>query len=487
MRKTYPLKLNAASPLEFLTREQMEQIHSCALELLQDEGAEIQHKGALQMLKDAGCYVKRKRAHIPPHLVEWALKQAPSRIIMYDRDGDMAMDLSGRNTYFGTGSDCCNLYDFDTRDQHTFTEQDMINGAKICDSLPNIDFLMCLGLMYMYPGTSYEHQFAAMLRNTTKPMVVTAADRESIKNIADMVAVVRGGMEQAINKPLIILYDEPTSPMNHTFEAVDKLIYCAENMLPTNYAPAIMMGGTGPMTLEGALVQCLAECMTGIVIHQLAKPGAPFVFGGCITNLDMKCTQPTYSCPESNMAYAMIPQIGRELYHLPTWGMGGACGSKMPDAQAIAEATQQAYISGLSGVNLCHDVGFMNYGLTYSFELLVMMEDVIGQLRSVFRGVNMTEERLAMDVMKTVGPKGYFLAEEHTLNHLSDKWEPKVQDRNDYAKWEKLGKLSMEERAHQIVLNTIENYVPKPLTEKQEAGIQAILDAADAASKRKAE
>ncbi|MBQ0059300.1 MAG: trimethylamine methyltransferase family protein [Lachnospiraceae bacterium] len=481
------IKLNAASPLAFLTRDEMELIHSSALELLQDVGAEIPHKGALEMLKNAGCYVKRKRAHIPAHLVEWALKQAPSRIILYDRDGDMAMDLSGRNSYFGTGSDCCNLYDFDTRTHHTFTEQDMINGAKICDSLPNIDFLMCLGLMYMYPGTSYEHQFASMLRNTTKPMVVTAADRTSIKNIAEMVAVVRGGMEQAINKPLIILYDEPTSPFHHTFEAVDKLIYCAENMLPTNYAPAIMMGGTGPMTMEACLIQCLAECLTGLVIHQLAKPGAPFVFGGCITNMDMKCTQPTYSSPESNMCYSMIPQIGRELYRLPTWGMGGACGSKMPDAQAVAEATQQAYISGLSGVNLCHDVGFMNYGLTYSFELLVMMDDVISQLRRVMGGVNMNNEMMAMDVIKKVGPKGYFLSDKHTLTHMKEMWEPRVQDRNDFNRWQSLGSTSMEERAHQIVLDTIANYVPKPLTDKQEAGIQEILERADAESKIKAE
>ena len=149
-------------------------------------------------------------------------------------------------------------------------------------SIKNID-------MYEYPVTSYEHQFAAMLRNSTKPMVVTAANRESIKNIAEMMAVIRGGMDEAINKPLIILYDEPISPLNHYYESIDKLIYCAENSLPTNYAPAVMMGGTGPMTLSGALCQCLAESLLGLVVHQLANPGAPFIFGGCVTDMDLKC------------------------------------------------------------------------------------------------------------------------------------------------------------------------------------------------------
>ena len=186
------------------------------------------------------------------------------------------------------------------------------------------------------------------------------------------------------------------------------------------------------------------------------------------------------------MCYSMIPQIGRELYHLPTWGMGGACGAKMPDAQAVAEGTQQAYLSGLSGVNLCHDVGFMNYGLTFSFEFLVMMDEVISQLRRVFCGVDLNEENLAMDVIKTVGPKGYFLAEDHTLRHMREMWEPKVQDRNEHVKWVELGSLSMEERAHAIVEETIKNYTPKPLTDEQEAEIQKILEAADAASKIKA-
>jgi len=210
MKHDFPLKLNAVQPLRFLSDDQLREIHSCSLEILQNVGSEVQHEGALEMLRKAGCKVVKKRAYVPANLVEWALKQAPSTVILYDRDGNPVMDISGRNAYFGTGSDCPYLYDWDTGGQHEFTTQDMINGAKICDAMPNIDFLMCLGLMYEYPVTSYEHQFAAMLRNSTKPMVVTAANRESIKNIAEMMAVIRGGMDEAINKPLIILYDEPT-------------------------------------------------------------------------------------------------------------------------------------------------------------------------------------------------------------------------------------------------------------------------------------
>jgi trimethylamine--corrinoid protein Co-methyltransferase len=485
MKHDFPLKLNAVQPLRFLSDDQLREIHSCSLEILQNVGSEVQHEGALEMLRKAGCKVVKKRAYVPANLVEWALKQAPSTVILYDRDGNPVMDISGRNAYFGTGSDCPYLYDWDTGGQHEFTTQDMINGAKICDAMPNIDFLMCLGLMYEYPVTSYEHQFAAMLRNSTKPMVVTAANRESIKNIAEMMAVIRGGMDEAINKPLIILYDEPISPLNHYYESIDKLIYCAENSLPTNYAPAVMMGGTGPMTLSGALCQCLAESLLGLVVHQLANPGAPFIFGGCVTDMDLKCMQPSYASPTSNVAYVVEQEIGRELYHLPTWGMGGATSSKCPDAHALSEATQEAYLSGLTGSNMNHDVGFMNFGRTYSFELLVMMNEVIGQLRQVFKGVDMSPEQLAMDVIKSVGPMGNYLSETHTFNHMKEMWQPDLYDRRDYDKWHDNGATTMEERAAAKVKDIIANYQPKPLTDEQEKGIQAILDAADAKAKEK--
>ena len=468
-------KFNAAGMVEFCTREQMEEFHSAALELLQDTGMEIQHKGAIQMLKDAGCYVKRKRVHFPPSLVEWALKSAPSHIKVYDRNGRMTMDLGAGNVYFGTGSDCVGLYNWETKTHEAFSEQDLIDGYKIADACENIDFLMCLGLLYQYPKTNYEHQFYLMMTNSGKPMVVTAADRDCIEHIFQMAAIVRGGEEELRNKPLFILYDEPTSPMNHTYTAVDKLIYCAENMIPTNYSPGIMFGATGPMSVEGTLVLAIAECLAGLVINQLAKPGAPFVFGSCSAEMDMKCMQPTYSSPYTYIFNGVIGQMGKEFYHLPTWSMGGSTGSKIPDAQALSDATQQAYMAALTGNNLNHDVGFMNYGLTFSYELLVMMEEVIAEIRAMFKGIDSEEIEKSVELIKEIGPKGNYLAEEHTIYHLKRMWNPKLMDRNDYVNWQKKGSLTLEERAHEKVLDLIAHYEPEQLPEKIQKKVEDYL------------
>ncbi len=477
--------LKAAAPLRFLTQQEMEEIHSKTLELLQEVGSIIDHEGAREMLKKAGCSVKGKKVFFPAGLVEWAARQAPSHFHVYDRDGDLAMDLGGRNVYYGTGSDCPTILDVYTGEHRTFTYKDMEDGAKIIDALPEMDFLMCCGLMYDYPVTSYEHQYAVMLRNSTKPQVVTAANRESIANITKMAVAIRGNLEELAKKPLFIMYNEPISPLTHCYDAVDKLIYCAENQLPTNYSPCMMPGATGPITNAGAIVQANAECLAGLVIHQLAHPGSPIVFGGSMYNMDLKCMQPTYCSPEAIVNNISLAQIGRELYKVPTWGFTGCSGGKVFDAQAMNESAQYIYSIGFSGTNLNHDVGFMNYGLTFSYELLVASNETIGQMRRVFDGVQFDKEHLAMDVMKRVGPKGHYLMEEHTLEYNKEMWQPDLTDRADYDNWKKAGATTFEQRVKTRTIDIIENYVPKPLTPVQDKAVEDILIAADKAAAEK--
>ncbi|WP_373484408.1 trimethylamine methyltransferase family protein [Acetobacterium sp.] len=484
-RSNYNNVLKCGSPLRFLNEEEMKEIHTSTLEILQEVGSVIQHEGAREMLKKAGCTVKGKTVYFPHGLIEWAIKQAPSHIHVYDRDGDVAMDLGGRKAYFGTGSDCPTLLDVYTGEHRNFTTKDMEDGAKIIDALPQMDFLMCCGLMYDYPVTSYEHEYSIMVRNSTKPQVVTAADRESISNITKMAVAIRGSMEELARKPLFLMYNEPNSPLIHTFEAVDKLIYCSENQIPTNYSPCMMPGATGPITNAGALIQGNAECLAGLVIHQLAHPGSPIVFGGGMYNMDLKCMQPTYCSPEAIVNNITLAQLAREMYELPTWGFTGCSGSKVFDAQATMEASEFIFSIGYAGVNLNHDVGYLNYGLTFSYELLVSCNETISQMRRVFDGVQFSKDHMAMDVIKAVGPKGHYLSEPHTLKYNKEMWKPDLTDRADYEGWKNAGATSYEQRVKARTIDIIENYVPKPLTPEQDAAIDAILKEVDSAAEQK--
>ena len=399
-----------STPLEYLSVEQMRDIHSAALEILQDCGTKIHNEKSLELLQEAGAWVKDdKRVFIPSGLVESAIRSAPSKVTIYDRNGKPAMHLEGRNVYYGTGSDCPKLLDSFTGECRDFLSGDVQNAVKLVDALPYIDFTMSMGLAPDIPTQlQYQNKYAMMIRNSTKPQVITAADKTSLGDIVDIAAAVVGGRKELSRKPIFVLYDEPTSPLVHINEALEKLMFMAEHNLPTNYSPGIMAGGTGPVTMAGAITQANAEILAGLVIHQLKNSGAPFIFGAGMSPMDMQSMQPTYSAPEAMVTQAGLCQIGRCLYDLPTWGFGGCSASKLVDEQAVNEAATYIMMSGWMGTNLVHDVGYLEFGLTYSFDLLVMCDEFIGQVRRMMEGIRIDKEYLAVDSIKRVGPGGAF-------------------------------------------------------------------------------
>lgn len=469
--------------VSFLTKDQMELIHTCTLDILNDVGLEVQHKEARAMLEKAGCRVEKKRVYFPPTVVEWAIKAAPSRILLYDRDGNFSMDVSGRNAYYGVGSAEPNIIDSYTGEVRLCNEEDNKNCVKVADAMPYIDYMMSSCQVYDHPKTSYEHEYAAMIRYSSKPQVVITNDLESTKNVVEMASVVRGGLDKLVQKPLFILYCEPTSPFVCTKESVEKVIYMAENNLPVLYAPIPMNGATGPITEAGGIIQANAECLAGLIIAEVARPGAPFLYGAIITNMDLKSLQPTYASPETMVESLAMSELGREMYHLPTWGTAGCTASKVPDEQAVLEGTQYITIAGLSGANVIHDVGYTQFGLAVSNELVVMMNDAIGRVRRLFDGVNTSPEYLLMDDMKEVGPKGHFLGQDSTLKLNKENWESELEDRNEYDRWMALGGKTMGQRANEKVKDIIENGKLNTLPEELDAQIVAILDRIDAAER----
>jgi trimethylamine--corrinoid protein Co-methyltransferase len=432
----------------YFSTEQLQEIHNGALEILEDVGCELHHEEAVKILKDAGAYVEGKRVYLSPGTVEKALKTAPSRILIYDREGEPAMDISGRNAYFGTGSDCIYLRDSFTAERRVFTEQDMIDAVRLADALPNVDFLMSMGMICnVKPDYQCQSQYANMIKYSKKPQVIIALSRKCLDDIVELAAInIPGGREELKRKPRFVLYTEPSSPLVHSFEAIDKLIFSAQNMIPTNYAPGMLAGATGPVTPAGAIIVAAAEILFGLTIHQLSNPGAPFVFGAGMSNIDMSSLQPTYSSPEAMMTQAGLCELGRNLYRLPTWGFAGCSASKIADTQAINEAATYIFIAGLSGSNLNHDLGYLEFGLTFSFDLLVMANESVGQLRRFFDGIPLTRETMALDAIREMGPGGNFLASEHTLENYRKNWMPWVTDRNTFERWTELGSTSMEDR-----------------------------------------
>jgi trimethylamine--corrinoid protein Co-methyltransferase len=487
MRANY--QVNATPQFRVLSDDQIEEIFHAALDVLERVGTRVYGTEGLALLRNAGCPVSDGDAsagsaealvRIPSWLVKDALNTTPERIVVAGRDRRKRAILEKDKIYFGTGSDCPSLIDPYTDEVRKYTYQDITNAARISDALSHIDFHMSLGLTSGVPAQTYDrHQFLAMLQGTSKPLVITTVDREGLADQYRMACEVLGGPEEFAKAPLFVVYIEPSSPLSNSVEAVEKILYAAEMGIPAIYTPCVMCGGTGPVTLAGTMVQCLAECLVGVVLAQLKRRGAAVVIGGVDSPIDMATSVLSYGAPEMALISAAMTDVAKWL-RLPMFSTAGCSDAKVLDQQAAIEATMSVTIAALSGANLIHDVGYLEAGLLGSFDMLVMSDEVIGMAKRILRGVTVTPETLAVDVIERVGPGGHYLTQEHTRQHFrTELWFPTLMDRQQRRSWEASGRKTMAERVRAKVVDILEHHEPMPVPAEVEARLKALVAQAD--------
>jgi trimethylamine--corrinoid protein Co-methyltransferase len=459
-----------------LSDTQLQDIHLAALEVLRRIGIRFHHQEALEMLKEAGAFISDSNlVKFPARMVEDAVASTPGRIILCDRDGEPAVFLEGTKVYFGTGSDCLNLLDPETGEHRKFTQTDLINSYHLCDALPNIHFVMSNGIPSdVAPALLYDVQMALMLEHTTKPIVFVTNDRAGCQRAIDMAAAVVGGHEALVEQQHILLYSEPSSPLQQSETAVDKLLLMAQYQLPVVHSPGPLMGGTAPITMASGLVMSLAEILSGLVVHQLRHWGAPFVFGAGLHHMDMGAAQICYASPEFQLTKAAIAQLGR-WYGLPTWGYAGCSDAKVMDEQAALEALLSVLMAKFSGANLIHDVGYMESGLTLSYEMIVLTDELVALTDHIMKGIEVDDDTLMLDELHKVGPGGHFMDTEQTLKRFRDFWFPSLLDRKRRPQWLEAGATTLGQRLNARVKEIIKKHQPKPLDPDKKQKVQEIL------------
>lgn len=448
----------------FLTNYEREKIHLSTLEILENTGLEIKHQEALNLLKNAGAIVEENHVRFPENLIKEALHTAPSRVVLADRNGKRSLFLQEKNTYFGTGSCCPFTIDIFTDERRESNKKDVGNMAKISDYLPNIDFVMSMALVkHDHPEIGYPHEFEAMLTNTTKPIILSAADGKNVESIIYMAQIVAESKANNFkHNPFIAIYSESTSPLRHAEDALSKLLVCAKNKIPVIHTVGIMGGATAPATKAGALVQANAELLSALVIHQLKNPGAPFLYGGTITMLDMKTMAHPYGAPEFHQLSSALTEMG-EFYNMPVFSTGGCSDAKSFDQQAAAESIYSLLLAALSGGNLIHDVGYIDSGLTSSAEQLIFSDEAIALIKHITQGFNVSNNDLALDIINRVGPGGNFLAEKHTLDNFRNHFMPKLFERKSYNQWQNEGSKVLGSKVKEKAKEIIKNHKPEPI------------------------
>ncbi len=413
--------------MSVLGKAKIEMIHEATITLLETVGMKIQGNRAKKLLLSNGCLSKGEDIIlIPRFLVEQALRSVPGELIFYTRDGEPSIVIDNKNkVYFGTHADQLEFVDPFTGLVRKFKKADTAFMCKLADALPNIHFILSVGMSSdVPPQLQSQTTFIETVRNFKKPINFSTNDIQGLRDIIEMAITIAGGADNLAQKPFIFHYCEPLPPLTHPVESTEKLMICAENRIPVVYMPYCMMGGTSAISFAGTLAQCNAEVLTGLVISQLTEEGAPFIYGAMPSIFDMRTTIGSYGAPELHLLIAAAAELSNS-YNIPFYGTAGCSDAKVIDEQAVAEITFEIFSSLLSHANLVHDIGVMDHCNSVSPEIVVLANEIIEGLGHYCRGVPVETSDFALDVISRVAPGGHYLGEEHTLKNFKNIWYPK--------------------------------------------------------------
>jgi trimethylamine--corrinoid protein Co-methyltransferase len=463
---------NRSVVFRVLSDDQIWEIKQAAFDILEKTGCEVHHPGALALLEKAGAVVRDQRVWLPRHIAEACVGTAPKGFTIYDRDGRRAMEVEGRKSYYGTSTASPNTRDAFSGEIRETRVADIALGAKVADALPNIDWVMPMGSSQdVHPLAADVHEFEAVATNTSKPMVFIGYSPRGVELVYEMAAVVAGGLEALQQRPFLLAYPEPISPLVFPVEVVDRMFVAADLAMPQIPGPSAQIGATSPVTLAGTVAQSIAEGLMSLVLIQLRKPGAPCCLSGNVGVFDMRTALLSLAAPEMSLGLAAQAEVAQS-FGLPTWGLAGATDAKVLDAQAGIESAFGVLAQGLAGLNLIHDVGYMDSGMVCSAEMLVMGNEVIGMAKRFIRGIEVSTETLARDVIEEVGPGGHFLQEMHTVRHMRNElWMPGLLARQHRDIWRAEGAKDMAQRVGERVRELVESHQAPPLPDETLAAL----------------
>ncbi len=415
-------------------------VHEATLEVLAETGIEVKYAPAVEVFAGAGARVEGTRVRIPAELVEAAVKSAPRDWTIKPRGGDTEpMVLDAHHSYCGTGSDVLYVCDPDTRERRRVRRADVEGMAALCEKLPNIDFVMSMGLPEDAPQAIDDLvQVDAMMRGTRKPLLVAPRDGHILGRMKEMAAF--AGETDSFG-----IYAMPVPPLMFDEDGASKVIACAELDVPLIWAPAPNAGTTAPASISSVIVVSNAETLAGLVLHQAVKPGAPFVWGVGVGAMNMRTMNEVYSSAGCLQGYQAQTDLAR-WYDLPSFSYAGHTDSKTLDEQWGVESALTTITGMLSRATLLHDVGYLEAGLQASYESILLGDELIGFSKAFMSELRVDDEALALEEIKAVGPGGSHLARPYTRKHFRQIWQSDLLETTRHDAWQAAGSRTLLDR-----------------------------------------
>jgi trimethylamine--corrinoid protein Co-methyltransferase len=461
--------------LSVLPEPDLERIHDAAFRVLEDYGIRCDSAPLRRVFADGEARVEAATGmvRIPRALVRWALDVAPRSFVLCGRDPAHDLRLEQPRVYYGLGGSAVpSVWDHRQQCVRDAVEADVATATRVGHALPQVDFIMSLASAGDAPEPlHYLHEYRAILRSTTKPVVYSAPGRAYAAAFLEMTAIASGGEETFRRRPSAMLFTQPVSPLQIS-EYNEGMIEFAAAGAPILYSPGAMMGATSPATLAGALVQGHAENLAGVVLSQLLKPGTPIVYGPHTPVMDMRSARCTYAGTEQALARAAMAQLARRI-GLPSFSTGAGCDAQTPDAQAAAEATLGICLNALAGLTLTQTMGTMGGGASGSLEMLVICDEIVAMAKRILAGISVSDETLAVDVITGVGPGGHYLDHQHTARMFRGEFFfPELFARRSLEEWERSGRSRADEAARARLEQLLAQPAPAILSAEAERTLE---------------
>ena len=438
--------------LQLLDKVFIDRILAEAMELLLAPGVRVGSAEGCDLLAGAGAHVDDGVAHLPEPLVRRCLSSVPREFFLYSRDGVPAVHYGGDHVHFDPGSSCLNILDRDTQIARPALTEDLVRLVQVTEMLPQFAAQSTAVVCNDVPSEIGDwFRLLVVLCHSKKPVVTGAFSVPTLQIMLDLLQADGGGREGLKNRPRAIFDVCPSPPLNWSSFATENLLCLARAGVPAELISMPLAGATAPVTLAGAIVQHAAESLAGIVIHQLANPGAPIVWGGAPAIFDMRSGNAPMGAIETAMLDIGCAEIGKSL-GLPTHAYLVASDAKLLDAQAGMESSMSAALGALAGINMISGAGMLDFLACHSIEKLVIDAESIASAQRLIAGIEPLSLASAMfaqtgltgDFLKLKETRNLFRKEQHFPSALIDRGE---------------GGAALLSRAQQRIDDLLQSYV----------------------------
>jgi len=454
--------------LTLLATEQINKIHQASLEILATIGVRIPHQKVLALFQEAGANVNAKTqiVKIPEKLINHSLKVAGKQFTVYGRDHSRKAEFGRGERNYNSSAGQALWVDDSFRRRRYASMEDVKTAARLADGLEQINIV---GAMADPQEVPREYRCVAvvaeLLKHTTKPITFWFYNRSSAKFILELFDIVAGSGEESAKFPYTYAFLEPISPLKFPKDGVDLLFETSKFPLPVSIGPVAQVGATAPGTLAGTLAQENAEILAGICVVQLIRPGTPICYGGIPHAFDMRTTQMIFAGPEQALMAVAMTQIGK-FYGLPVYINVGLTDSKLVDAQAGLEVGITLAGGAMAGADIFGHLGICGVDQGSSLLTLMMQHEVIGYVERMMQGIEVSDETIGIDTIRSVGHEGTFLGEPHTVEHFRrELWFPKLLDRQFWETWVEEGRKDMAQCCRDMKEKILKEHQPIPLDE----------------------